>query len=70
VIGVNTNTLLRAPRTLRDEGLLEFRRGRGITVAASPEGSAVTLMVRELVTFARTHGYHPAELIRMIESLG
>ncbi len=69
VIGVNTNTVLRALRTLRDEGLLEFRRGRGITVAAAPERSAVTSRVRELVRFARKHGYQPAELIRMIESL-
>jgi GntR family transcriptional regulator len=70
VIGVNTNTVLRALRTLRDEGLLEFRRGRGITVAAAPEQGAVTSRVRELVTFARKHGYRPAELIRMIEGLG
>lgn len=70
VIGVNTNTVLRALRTLRDEGLLEFRRGRGITVAARPEQSAVTSRARELVAFARKHGYQRAELIQMIEMLG
>ena len=37
VLGVNTNTVLRSLRLLRDEGLLEFRRGRGISVAGTPE---------------------------------
>jgi GntR family transcriptional regulator len=69
VIGVNTNTVLRALRTLRDEGLLEFRRGRGITVAGTPDRGAVTARARELVAFARKHGYGPGELIDIIEGL-
>ena len=69
VIGVNSNTVLRALRTLRDEGLLEFRRGRGITVAGTPERGAVTARAQQLITFARQHGYGPKELIGIIESL-
>ena len=70
VIGVNTNTVLRALRVLRDEGLLEFRRGRGISVAGSPERGAVVTRARELVTFARQHGYRREDLVRLIERLG
>ena len=70
VIGVNANTVLRALRTLRDEGLLEFRRGRGITVAGTPEAGAVTARTRELIRFARQHGYGPNDLIRLIQTLG
>jgi GntR family transcriptional regulator len=69
VLGVNSNTVLRALRMLRDEGLLEFRRGRGVTVAGTPEHGAVLARARDLVTFARKHGYRPEELIRMIEGL-
>jgi GntR family transcriptional regulator len=68
VLGVNTNTVLRALRTLRDEGLLEFRRGRGITVAGTPERGAVLRRVDELVQFARAHGYRREEIIAMIEN--
>ncbi|HET7567890.1 MAG TPA: GntR family transcriptional regulator [Gaiellaceae bacterium] len=70
VLGVNTNTVLRALRLLRDEGLLEFRRGRGVSVAGTPEQGAVVARARELVRFARRHGYQPDELARLIESLG
>src|SRR5437588_12110071 len=56
VIGVNRNTVLRALRQLRDEGLLEFRRGRGITVAGTPEKGAVGTQVKALVRCARRRG--------------
>jgi DNA-binding GntR family transcriptional regulator len=70
VIGVNRNTVLRALRDLRDEGLLEFRRGRGITVAGTPEKGAVVTRAKELVRFARRHGYEPSEVAQMIQDLG
>ncbi len=69
ILGVNTNTVLRALRLLRDEHLLEFRRGRGVTVAGSPAETVVLVRARELVRFARLHGYRRDELIRLIESL-
>jgi GntR family transcriptional regulator len=70
VLGVNTNTVLRSLRQLRDEGLLEFRRGRGITVIGTPEQSGVAERAKELLKYARKQGYKPDELIRIIEQLG
>jgi GntR family transcriptional regulator len=70
VLGVNTNTVLRALRQLRDEELLEFRRGRGITVTGTPERSALIERARDLVSYARTQGYRPDELVHIIEQLG
>ena len=69
VLGVNANTVLRALRQLRDEGLLEFRRGRGISVAATPERGAIVERARDLVEFARRHGYRLDELIEIIEGV-
>src|SRR5689334_22139311 len=69
VLGVNTNTVLRALRQLREEGFLEFRRGRGITVTGTPEQSAVIERAKELLHYARSRGYRPDELIQIIEQL-
>ena len=69
VLGVNTNTVLRALRLLRDEGLLEFRRGRGISVAGAPERGAVVQRSRELMEFARHHGYSTQEVLDIIAGL-
>jgi GntR family transcriptional regulator len=70
VLGVNMNTVLRALRLLRDEGLLEFRRGRGISVVGTPEHGAVVQRAKELVEFARRHGYRLDELVEIIEDVG
>ncbi len=69
VLGVNKNTVLRALHLLRDEGLLEFRRGRGITVAGTPQRGAVLSQARNLIQFARQQGYGRDELIQMIRDL-
>ena len=70
VLGVNRNTVLRALRVLRDEGLLEFRRGRGITVAGSPRRGELVRRAQELVRFAQLHGYGRDELVQLIQRLG
>src|SRR6202167_3849768 len=69
VLGVNKNTVLRAMHILRDEGLLESTRGRGITVLGTPQKGAVLGRVRELIEFARHQGYKREELIDMISRL-
>jgi GntR family transcriptional regulator len=70
VLGVNANTVFRALRTLRDEGLVEFRRGRGVSVTGiAPQRSLVVAKARELVAVARRCGYRPAELAEIIEQV-
>jgi len=69
VLSVNRNTVLRALRVLRDEGLLEFRRGQGVRVAGTPERGAVIAKAAELLTLARRHGYRRDEVIELLEQL-
>jgi len=69
VLGVNKNTVLRALHILREEGLLEFRRGRGITVVGTPERGAVLARARDLIEFARHRGFGRDEIIQIIETL-
>jgi GntR family transcriptional regulator len=69
VLGVNTNTVLRALRNLRAEGLLEFRRGRGVTVVGTSEHGLVVTKTKELLQLARQHGYRRNELIALLKTL-
>lgn len=70
VLGVNSNTVLRALRALRGEGLVEFRRGRGVTVTGEgPQRSVIVAKARELVLLAQRFGYRPEELAKIIEQV-
>ncbi len=70
VLGVNSNTVFRALRTLREEGLLEFSRGRGVSVTGvAPKRSVVLEKARELVKLARRLGYGPDELVKIVEQV-
>ncbi|WP_323100294.1 GntR family transcriptional regulator [Intrasporangium sp. YIM S08009] len=70
LLDVNLHTVLRAYQSLRDEGLIDLRRGRGAVVSATdpaPEARLRTL-VTELVAEARRVGATPTDLARLIES--
>jgi len=69
VLGVNTNTVLRALRTLRDEGLLEMGRGRATVIAGGPQKTMLVDKARELIAFSRSQGYRREELVALIEQL-
>lgn len=69
-LGVNANTVLRALRTLRDEGLLEFRRGRGVRVATgAARRSALIEQARALLREAQRYGYQRTDLIELIQGM-
>ncbi|WP_433727056.1 GntR family transcriptional regulator [Actinoplanes sp. CA-051413] len=69
-LSVDRNTVLTAYRQLRDDGLLEFRRGRGARVASTmTEPAPVAEAAQELVTVARRYGLGRSDLIRLIEQL-
>jgi GntR family transcriptional regulator len=69
VLGVNANTVLRALRILRDEGLLELGRGRAIRVAGTPERSEAVTKLKEALALARKLGYREEELIDLVRTL-
>jgi GntR family transcriptional regulator len=68
VLGVNKNTVIRALHILRDEGLLDFTRGRGVRVVGTPERGAVLTRIEELLEFARAQGYRRDEVVALIEA--
>lgn len=64
---VNIHTVLRAYQALRDEGLVDLRRGRGAVITeAAVDAGAIVESVRALVAAAREQGVGPQTLISLI----
>ncbi|MBT2213528.1 GntR family transcriptional regulator [Actinomadura sp. NEAU-AAG7] len=63
-LGVNLHTVLRGYQQLREEGLVDMRRGRATTIAASADaaGLAITEHIRSLVDLARRSGLDEHDL--------
>ncbi|PTR26739.1 DNA-binding transcriptional regulator YhcF (GntR family) [Rhodococcus sp. OK519] len=67
-LDVNIHTVLRGYQQLRDEGLIELRRGRGAVVAADASARAsVVDAVRGLVSEARRYGMSAADLLDLVK---
>lgn len=67
-LGVNVHTVLRAFQTLRDEGLLEVRRGRGTSVARDAKSATRYVeLARRLVREARRSGLGNREILELVE---
>ena len=59
--------MLRGYRLLRDEGLVELRRGRGATVVGDVDRARLTGLVDRLVAEAGRLGVTPDELHTLLE---
>ncbi|CRK50732.1 GntR family transcriptional regulator [Rhodococcus sp. RD6.2] len=67
-LDLNVHTVLRGYQQLRDEGLIELRRGRGAVVADDAGGrSRLQEAVLDVVTEARRLGLSAAELVTLIK---
>jgi GntR family transcriptional regulator len=66
-LDVHPNTVLRAYRLLRDEGLLDLRRGRGATLRPGSDLRAPVLSARDALLAAGARaGLSRAELARLV----
>lgn len=65
-LGVNVHTVLHAYQRLRDEGLVDLRRGRGAVVLVGPAVASVHAAVASVTAEARRAGVPLGTLLALI----
>jgi len=71
-LSVDRNTVLAGYRQLRDAGVLEFRRGRGARIAASPEPNSLAPVrdaLMEALDLAKRYGLGTSDVINLVKEL-
>lgn len=69
LLDVNPNTVLAAYRTLRDEDVLDFRRGRPARVIGSTSDAKVVEAARSLLEVARLNGYSSEDITGLLRRM-
>lgn len=69
-LGVNMHTVLRAYQELRDEGLVDMRRSRGVVVTgAAPDEAPILELSHRFIAEARRRGMSDPEILAYLEAL-
>ncbi|GAA1697216.1 GntR family transcriptional regulator [Microbacterium sediminicola] len=69
-LGINLHTVLRAYQDLRDEGLVDLRRGRGAVVTDSATAlAALRVEMAQMVHRARAHGISASTLASLMKEI-
>jgi len=66
LLEVNMHTVLRAYADLRDEGLVELRRGRGAVVVVGPGAGWLSEAARRLIADAERRGIDGVEVVAAV----
>ncbi|WP_328687670.1 GntR family transcriptional regulator [Streptomyces phaeochromogenes] len=68
LLDINIHTVLRGYQQLRDEQLIDLRRGRGAVVIAVPAQARLREAASQLVTAAREAGFSESRTIALLRS--
>lgn len=66
-LDVNLHTVLRAFNELREEGLIEMRPGRGVTVLGAKQQAALRQSAQALAKEARRQGLTSTEVLKLVK---